>query len=349
MSTQKALFLQSRLGTFAVGTCDIPTPEQGELLVEIHATALNPVDWKIQTYDGGIIQEYPAILGTDCAGIVKAVGEGVTDFAIGDRVLHQGLFVNRKATFQQYTTVPAQLAAKIPSNLSFDEASTIPLTMATAALGLYNKSIQPFGGAALSPPWEEGGRGKYAGQPIVVLGGASSVGQHVIQFAKMSGFSPIITTASVRHEDYLKSLGATHVIDRSISLASLPAEVAKVTTEPVLVAYDAVSDAATQNAAFDVLAPGGKVVVMPPPQIDAQKLVDGREVIQVMGNVHVPGQTPVGVSLYGRLTALLEAGDIKPNNVEVLPDGLAGIPDGLERLKRGVSAKKLIVRPQDTI
>ena len=132
-----------------------------------------------------------------------------------------------------------------------------------------------------------------------------------IQFAKMSGFSPIITTASTRHADYLRSLGATHIIDRGIPLGSLPAEVAKITTEPVLVVYDAISDTATQNAACDVLAPGGKFVVVQPPIVDAAKLVHGKEVVHVMGNVHVPGQTPVGVSLYGRLTALLEAGDIK--------------------------------------
>lgn len=50
--------------------------------------------------------------------------------------------------------------------------------MATAAIGLYNKNIKPYGGAALHPPWEGGGRGKYAGQPIIVMGGSSSLGQH---------------------------------------------------------------------------------------------------------------------------------------------------------------------------
>ena len=84
---QKALYLQSRFGTYALGTAELPTPEAGELLVEVHSTALNPVDWKIQAHDfGGIIKEYPAVLGTDCAGVVKAVGEGVTDFAVGDKV-----------------------------------------------------------------------------------------------------------------------------------------------------------------------------------------------------------------------------------------------------------------------
>lgn len=144
-----------------------------------------------------------------------AIGEGVARFAVGDRVMHQGFFNRRMATFQQYTTVPQDLAAKIPPNLSFDEAATIPLTMATAALGLYNKRIEPYGGCGLYPPWEEGGRGKYARQPLFVTGGSSSLGQHVIQFAKLSGFSPIITTASPRHIAHLQALGATHVIDRT--------------------------------------------------------------------------------------------------------------------------------------
>lgn len=76
-----------RLGTFGLGSSGIPSPEPGEILVEIQATALNPVDWKIQDHDfGGIVKDYPAVLGTDCAGTVRAVGEGVTRFAIGDRV-----------------------------------------------------------------------------------------------------------------------------------------------------------------------------------------------------------------------------------------------------------------------
>ena len=84
---QKAIILKSRMGELVLGTREIPTIGAGELLVEIHATSLNPVDWKIQAQDiGGYIKSYPAVLGTDCAGIVKQVGDGVTDFVVGDRV-----------------------------------------------------------------------------------------------------------------------------------------------------------------------------------------------------------------------------------------------------------------------
>ena len=70
-----------------------------------------------------------------------------------------------------------ELFGQVPNNISLDEASTIPLVLATAALGLYDSKHPPRGGLALTPPWEEGGRGKYAGQPIVISAGSSSIGQ----------------------------------------------------------------------------------------------------------------------------------------------------------------------------
>ena len=84
-SQQKALFLTEANGKFAVGTKEIPKPGPGEVLVEIQATGLNPIEWKIQSF-GLFVDKYPALLGTDAASIVKEVGEGVTSVAVGDRV-----------------------------------------------------------------------------------------------------------------------------------------------------------------------------------------------------------------------------------------------------------------------
>lgn len=84
-TTQKAIFLTEKHGAFAVSPAPVPTPGRGQLLVKIHATALNPVDWKIQAYDG-FIEKYPTILGSDIAGEVVGLGEGVTGFAKGDRM-----------------------------------------------------------------------------------------------------------------------------------------------------------------------------------------------------------------------------------------------------------------------
>ena len=83
--TQKALFLDAKFGNFSVDTAPIPKPGSGEILVKIKTAALNPVDWKVQKYDFPV-EKYPAILGTDIAGDVEEVGEGVTEFQKGDRV-----------------------------------------------------------------------------------------------------------------------------------------------------------------------------------------------------------------------------------------------------------------------
>lgn len=82
---QKALVLTAKQGPFAVQIIDVPKPASGELLIKIQATALNPVDWKIQAY-GIFIEKFPAVIGSDIAGTVEELGEGVTGFAKGDRV-----------------------------------------------------------------------------------------------------------------------------------------------------------------------------------------------------------------------------------------------------------------------
>ncbi|KAI0091060.1 GroES-like protein [Irpex rosettiformis] len=337
MATHKALFLLEKQGSLAIRDVSTPKPGPGELLVEVKATGLNPIDWKIQAY-GLFFTEYPATLGIDSAGIVKEVGEGVTRFVVGDQVLHVGYFNNRQATFQQYSVVPAELTAKLPSNLTFEQGSSIPIALETAAFGLYSSEL-PTGpcGAGLTPPWQAGGRGKYAGQPIVILGGSSAVGQQVIQLAKLSGFSPIITTASPRNADLLKSLGATHVVDRSLPLA--PA-VKAITSEPIKIVYDAISLKVTQQAGYDVVTPGGTLIIVLSLEVDKNAIDSSKSIAQVFGRANYES------SVFKVLTALLESGEIKPNNVEVLPDGLAGIPDGLERLKADkVSATKLVALP----
>ncbi|THH04873.1 hypothetical protein EW145_g5210 [Phellinidium pouzarii] len=348
MVLQKALFLETPSnGEWVVRTRDIPKPGPGELLVKIYATALNPVDWAIRAFNLKLIDKYPAILGLDSSGTVEEVGEGVQGFAKGDRVVHQGTFDNDGATFQQYTIVSAEVTAKVFSLLPFRGTFTsIPLCIATAAIGLYNDRSQP-GLKKLSPPWEEGGKNLYAGQPFVVFGGSSSVGQYVIQLAKLSGFTPIITTASLHSADLLKDAGATHIIDRK---TDIPIEVSKITSLPVQLVFDAVSEKDTQKQAWDLLAPGGTLVLAGRIiKVDTAKYPDKTIIGDVFGSVRVPGGRELGVSLYSKLTQLLADGSIKPNRIEVLPDGLAGIPAGLERMARKeVSGLKLVAHPQET-
>jgi NADPH:quinone reductase-like Zn-dependent oxidoreductase len=130
----------------------------------------------------------------------------------------------------------------------------------------------------------------------------------VLQFAKLSGFSPIIATASPANFSLVKALGATHVVvDRKL-IGSLGAEVAKITTEPIQYAYDAWGDAKTQQALHDLLAPRGRLVIVSPKQIEER---DGKTLFQVFGYVQVEGNRKVGASLFGALERLLSEGIIK--------------------------------------
>ncbi|EJD07036.1 GroES-like protein [Fomitiporia mediterranea MF3/22] len=345
MAEQKALILETLEAEFRVGQTSIPKPRPGELLVKIHATALNPSDWKRREFSV-LVPPFPAIFGVDAAGTVEALGEGVQGFEKGDRVAYEGnVSSSDKATFQQYGTVPAELAAKLPDNIPFDEAASIPVGIATAAVGLYGD--RPAGVQKYTPCWEEGGEGLYRGNPIVVFGGSSSVGQYVIQLAKLSGFSPIIATASLPNSDFLESLGANHVIDRK---ADVPTKVKEILGDtPVELVYDAISEKDTQQQAWAVLAPGGTLVLVAVNGAHVEK-DKGKTVIDtVFAVLQTPELRQFGAGLQSKLTRLLETGKIKPNRVELLPGGLAGIPDGLKRLKENrVSGVKLIARPFET-
>ncbi|KAF8804120.1 hypothetical protein BYT27DRAFT_7243878 [Phlegmacium glaucopus] len=132
-------------------------------------------------------------------------------------------------------------SVKSPSDISCGEVSTLPVALTTLMSVCTIKILMIFG---LVPP------------PIVILGGfeSNSVGQNnidSIQLVKLSGFSPIITTASLKHAEFLKSLGATHVIDRNVSASSVATEVSSITKDaPIKYAVDSISLADTQQAAY---------------------------------------------------------------------------------------------------
>ncbi|KAF8910463.1 hypothetical protein CPB84DRAFT_1842479 [Gymnopilus junonius] len=319
---QKAVFLNKKFGEFVLGKNDIPIPGPGDVLVKIKSTSLNPVDWKIQKY-GMFAEEFPAVLGTDIAGDIEEVGEGVTEFKKGDKVFAQGLLKNDRASFQQYTLVSSSLLARIPPNLSYDQVAALPVALTAAYLGLYNASPHGLG---ITPPLTEAAQREYAGTPIVVLGGAT-----LIQLAKFSGFSPIITTASLKHTDYLKSLGATNVLDRNLPSSELVSEVNKITgNKPIQFVFDSVSAAATQQAGLDLLAPGGRLVLV---LGLAVKAPEDKSVSVVLGIPILPENAIIQTFYHDIISGWLEKGIIKPNNVEVLPDGLKGIIEGLKRLE----------------
>ncbi|KAK1231515.1 hypothetical protein PQX77_005347 [Marasmius sp. AFHP31] len=353
MSQQKALAFPTSDSSYTLITKPIPTPGPTEVLVKLEGSALQPLEWRIPVIPPLFNSlKFPALAGVDGAGVVESIGSEVKRLKKGDRVLFQGWMEYDYATFQQYALAPEIFIAKVPPSLSTQEASSIPSAVVTAAVGFSHpdsaipsitdagQHLKSFfdgrGGAGVKPFWEDGAEGVKAGEPIAILGGSSSVGQLAIQIAKHLGYSPIITTSSLKHADHLKSLGATHVIDRSTPDASLVSEIrAVVHDKPIELIYDAVG--AITQAQIDLLAPGGAFVEADPLALGPKfAFNDGRRLLLAGGSVH--GFKEFGASLFEKLESLLERGVIKSLRIEKLPGGLNGILDGLARLQKMRSA-----------
>ncbi|KAJ4470210.1 GroES-like protein [Lentinula aciculospora] len=341
MSIQQSLVLESKQGSLIVSETPIPQLQPGELLIKVQAAGLNPVDWKIQA-TGFLVESYPAVLGSDVAGDIEQVGEGVVGWAKGDKVLFQGFYRNERAAFQQYTTIPADLVAKIPSKYTYSQAAAIPVSLSCAIYGLY--APKPIG-LGLNPTIDPSV--KQTGQPVLVLGGSTAVGKYAIQLLRYMEFSPIITYASSKHSAHLESLGATHIIDRQeVPLADLPSVIAKTTELPLKIVFEVVGDTETLEAGINCLVDGGALVTVNSRANTDRN--DGKTVVAVFGTVHLPHTRAFGKVLYERLPQLLEKDVIVPPRVEDLTNGLKGIVDGLQRLKRNeISGFKLIGHPQE--
>ncbi|KAA1467071.1 GroES-like protein [Dentipellis sp. KUC8613] len=356
MASQKALILTAKGAPFTVVERPIPTPGPGEVLVKLAATALNPIDYAIGLY-GFAITEYPAIAGCDAAGTIEALGEGVegTGPAKDDRVSFERLkFTLDHGTFQQYVLINAKRTYKIPAAISLEAASTMPLCLMTAGLALYGPH-GPRGGAALTAPWTEEGLGKYKDQPVIVFGGSSSVGQFALQFLKLSGFNPIIATASAHNEAYVRAAGATHLIDyHTTPYAALPEAVAKITSAPFPLVFDAIANEETQRAAWGLTGAGGTLALVRAPVVGEPNVVldNGRRIAFVWGAVNYMDEQAAGREwadkMYAGLEAFLADGRLRPNKWEAVPGGLAGIPAALEKVAKLQSSGAKMVAKVDT-
>ncbi|KAG2146085.1 chaperonin 10-like protein [Suillus bovinus] len=341
---QKALILPKKRGNFQVGSRSIPSPGTGQLLVKVLSAALNPVDYKIQ-HTGIYVTHYPAVLGVDIAGIIEELGEGVENFRKGDKVLAHGHFlIIDQGAFQQYTLTVATFTAKIPSNQSFDSAATVPLGLDTAIAGLYGNHLE----AGIDPPWVKCVSGHEPKKPIVILGGSSSVGSYAIQLARLSGFYPIVTTASPSNEDLVRDYGATHFFDRRLSGNQLVAAINKVTDSPIRIVFDAISVPKTQSIGWRLLAQNGILILTLSASVKEDEC-KGRKVVLAAGSPHLPPNHELFRSSWTMVEKWLSEGVIQPNNHEILPNGLEGIIGGLERMRMGqVSGTKLVAHPQET-
>lgn len=173
----------------------VPAPRRGEIQVEVHASSVNPIDNKIR---GGALRaalryKLPRTLGLDVSGVVSAVGEGVTRFAVGDAVFASPN-PRTPGTWAEFTCVRADEAGRKPEGLTHLEAAGLPLAFLTAWQALVDT-------AALQ-----------AGERVLIQAGAGGVGSLAIQIARHLG-AHVITTCSARNAAFVKALGADEVID----------------------------------------------------------------------------------------------------------------------------------------
>jgi NADPH:quinone reductase len=179
-----------------VGELPTPDPKPGEVRVKVHAAGLNPIDTYIRAGMVNMPMPKPFITGSDFAGVVDTVGEGVTHFKPGDRVWgsNQGM-LGRQGTFAEYVCPHQDYCYPMDKSASFEDMASLALTGITAHLGLFYRV------------------NLVAGETVFVHGGTGGVGSLVIQMAKAVGAKVITTVGSAEKAEIAKKLGAEVVLN----------------------------------------------------------------------------------------------------------------------------------------
>jgi alcohol dehydrogenase len=237
---------------------EMPDPEVGEndVLVEIHAAGVNPIDFKIRNGEFKLIEphRFPLILGNEAAGVVVRVGSRVRRFKPGDEVYARPR-KSRIGTFAEFIAIAEDDVAHKPITLSMEEAASIPLVGLTAWQALVEKANLK------------------KGQKVLIHAGSGGVGTFAIQLAKRFG-SIVATTASAASFDLVKRLGADTAIDYR-----------KDDFETILADYDVVLnslDGETLHKSLRVLKPGGILIsISGPPDPDFAKEIGASRILSL--------------------------------------------------------------------
>src|SRR5580658_9567415 len=259
-----------------------PEPKAGDVLIQVHAAGVNPIDWKIRA---GYLKQYmpvalPHTPGLDVAGTVVSVGDDVTNYAVGDRVFGRGA-----GTYAEYAVAPITTIAHIPEGVSFEQAATLHVGGVTAWLGLFDSAHLE------------------AGQRVLVQGGAGGVGAIAVQLAHWKG-AYVIATTSTANVDFVRSLGADAVIDYTTTNV-------EDAVRDVDVVLDTVGGEVTAQS-WSALKPGG-ILVTVVGTADARVAAKRGVRTEAVGH---PAETSPYLE---RLAALVASGALKPEIQQVFP------------------------------
>lgn len=312
----KAMVIDGFGGADGLRMADVTTPQTGigEVLIRIRYAGVNPVDWKIREgmLEGSFPHVFPIILGWDAAGTVAAVGEEVSEFALGRPVYaYCRKPVVQWGAYAESIVLSAAHVAPMPANLSFAEAASVPLVALTSWQSLF-----------------DAGRLE-TGQSVLIHAGAGGTGGMAIQFAKQAG-AIVFTTASAANHDYVRDLGADHVIDyRSEDFVEAVKRIAR---GGVDLAY--VNASGVLRKSYRAVRRGGRlvsIVEQPDPADNETHGVEGRFVFV----------EPNGGQLR-QIAALIEKGVVRPLPIEEMP--LADAAQALTKSQTGHVRGKIVLR-----
>ncbi len=287
-----------------------------EILVEVHATSVNPVDWKIRSGSLKILtgRKFPKILGGDISGIVVEKGKNVTLFNKGDEVFGK-LNAFKGGAYAEYVSVRSNQISFKPKNLNFREAASLPLAGLTAI-----QSLVDLGGLK-------------KGKRVLINGASGGVGVVAVQFSRALNAS-VTGTCSGRNVELVKSLGADNVVDyNNVEISELDQK------------YDIFFDAVAKSsfgAAKKVLDKGG-IYITTVPNFTVMILgpllnpFSSKKMEKIMVKSH-PGQLKL-------MKEMVEAGNIKPIIDKVFP--LSEIADAHREAEKGRTVGKIVVSIKD--
>jgi NADPH:quinone reductase-like Zn-dependent oxidoreductase len=312
----RAIAIENFGGREVIKKMDLPRPKprHDEVLVQIKAAGVNPVDWKIREglLQGRLPHQFPIILGWDAAGVVQEVGTEIKNFKIGDEVfaycrkdrIHDGAYA------EYIVLTPNHLSLR-PKNLSWEEAAAVPLAALTAYQVLFESLMLK------------------KNERILIHAGAGGVGGFAIQLAREAG-AVVLSTASTTHHDYVRSLGSAEVIDYGkqnfieIILKKYPGGIDAV--------FDTVGGE-TQIKSLQVLKKGGRLTTLLAIQDEVQK-----QTCYKIGYVFVrPDSSHLKI-----IAKLFEEGKMKVQLAAVLP--LEQAAKAHEMIETGHTAGKIVLQ-----
>ncbi|KAI0723729.1 GroES-like protein [Cerioporus squamosus] len=347
-TTMKALVFEES-NRVSVKEHPVPSIADDEVLVKTVAISLNPTDWK---HIDGKYGKVGSVLGCDYSGVVVKVGKSVHDSPkVGDHVagVAHGAAYPDQGAFAEYVKAPAELVWVVPENtFTHEQSAAYGVAFWTAVQTFYAPGrlglVEPPAKVA-TPEW------------VLIYGGSSAVGLCAIQLARLSGYK-VVTTASPRNHELLKSLGADVTIDYHDP--DVVSKIKQATGDSLKYAADMIGEFKTHKVAVDAIGPSGGKLVGLSPMRNAREFarkdvivtetllysVNGRPFS--LGPMQFPAQPQDRahmVAFLKQLPQLVRDGAVKPIPVKLWEGGLEEVLSGLQYMREGkVSAEKIVYR-----